>query len=233
MLAPNGLLVLVEETKFHRSFDLHLGLHQEFNVFEDEKLRTKHPLLSREQWQQLLTANEFEESVVLNQPHSLADFIGLDVVIARGPSSVKRFKSVELRNFLQEKLPNYMVPSEFVLLDKLPLTPNGKLDRSALPSIQGRGQRPQLRTDYVSPKTKNEKCVVAVWQEVLKVDKIGIYDNFFELGGDSLLATRIIAQTRKIFEIELPLVIIYESPTVAGVLEKIEALTPAAQLVSR
>ncbi|MFG6100387.1 amino acid adenylation domain-containing protein [Leptothoe sp. ISB3NOV94-8A] len=232
LLAPNGLLLLIEETKFHRSFDLHLGLQQGFDVFEDEKLRTKHALLSREQWQTLFAANEFEESVVLNQPGCVADFIGLDVLMSRGPSSVRRFKSVELRNFLQEKLPNYMLPSAFILLDKFPLTPNGKLDRSALPNIQGRGRRPQLRTDYVSPRTKNEKLIVAIWQEILQVDKIGIYDNFFELGGDSLLATRIIAQMRKAFELELPLVIIYESPTVAGISEKIENVTPATTLGS-
>ena len=231
LLAPNGLLILIEETKFHRSFDLHLGLQQGFDVFEDEKLRTEHALLSREQWQNLLAANEFEESIVLNQPGYVADFIGLDVLIARGPSSVNRFKSVELRNFLKEKLPDYMVPSEFMLLDKFPLTPNGKLDRSALPTVQGRGRRPQLRTDYVCPRTKDEKLIVAVWQEVLQIDRVGIYDNFFELGGDSLLATRIIAQIRKIFEMELPLVIIYETPTVAGILEKIEDLTPKTTTV--
>ena len=230
LLAPNGLLLLIEETKFHRSFDLHLGLQQGFDIFEDEKLRIKHALLSREKWQKLLATNGFEETVILNQSGYVSDFIGLDVLIARGPSSVERFKSVELRSFLQEKLPDYMVPFNFVLLDKLPLNSNGKLDRSALPTIKGREQRPQLKTDYIPPRTKNEKVISTILQEVLQVERVGIYDNFFELGGDSLLATRIITQIRKTFKIDLPLVLIYEAPTIVSLLEKIENLTSAAVL---
>ncbi|MEM9007267.1 MAG: amino acid adenylation domain-containing protein [Cyanobacteria bacterium P01_F01_bin.86] len=230
LLAPNGLLLIIEETKFHRSFDLHMGLQQGFDVFEDEKIRTDHSLLSREKWQKLLTANGFGESVILNSPGCVADFIGLDVLVARGPSSVKRFKSAELRNFLQEKLPDYMVPFDFILLDRFPLNVNGKLDRLALPLIRGAERRPQLGANYVCPRTHSEKIIVAAWQEVLQVEKIGIYDNFFELGGDSLLATRVISKIRKAFAVDLSLIIIFEAPTVAGISEKIGNLDSAPAL---
>ncbi|MEM9093242.1 MAG: phosphopantetheine-binding protein, partial [Cyanobacteria bacterium P01_F01_bin.53] len=224
LLSPDGLLLIVEETKFHRSFDMHMGLQQGFDVFEDEKLRTNHPLLSRDQWQEILATNGFGESIILNQPDYVSDFIGLDVLVARGPSSVKRFKSIEFRNFLQEKLPKYMIPFDFISLDNLPLTPNGKLDRSALPSLKGRERIAQSKINYVCPQTQNEKLIASIWQEVLQVDRVGIYDNFFELGGDSLLATRVISQISKAFQIELPIANIFEAPTVAGLLEKIETI---------
>ncbi|NEQ79123.1 MAG: amino acid adenylation domain-containing protein, partial [Moorea sp. SIO2I5] len=213
LLAPNGLLLVIEETKFHRSFDLHMGLQQGFDVFEDEKLRSNHPLLSREQWQKILTASGFEDSAILNQPGYVSDFIGLDVLVARGPSSVKRFKSVELRNFLYKKMPEYMIPFDFILLDALPLTPNGKLDRLALPTVKSRDDRPQLKTADLLPKTETEQLIAAVWQEVLKVENIGIHENFFELGGDSLLLVKTQVKLKEVLGREVSIVEMFKYPT--------------------
>ncbi|MEO1349489.1 MAG: amino acid adenylation domain-containing protein [Cyanobacteria bacterium J06635_15] len=135
---------------------------------------------------------------------------------------VESIDSSEFRNFLKGKLPKYMVPFDFIALDSLPLTPNGKLDRSVLSSLKGRERAAQFKASYVCPQTKNEKLIVSIWEDVLQVDKIGIYDNFFEMGGDSLLATRVISQISKTFQIELPIADIFEAPTVFGLLEKIE-----------
>jgi amino acid adenylation domain-containing protein len=119
----------------------------------------------------------------------------------------------EIRNFLTSKLPEYMVPSAFAILKSFPLTSNGKVDRRALPAPDE--MRPELTGNFVAPRTNIEEVLVAIWAEVLKLEKVGIYDNFFELGGHSLLATQVISRVRQAFQVELPLHRLFESATVA------------------
>ncbi|HHJ52914.1 MAG TPA: amino acid adenylation domain-containing protein, partial [Caldithrix abyssi] len=126
----------------------------------------------------------------------------------------------ELRRFLLEKLPDYMVPSAFIAMDQLPLTPNGKIDRRSLPKPDESAY--SLEENYVSPRTPDEEIMAGIWAEVLHLDKVGIYDNFFELGGHSLLATQLISRVRETFEVDLPLRNIFEYPTVAGLAEQVE-----------
>jgi len=123
-------------------------------------------------------------------------------------------RTSELRNFLKEKVPEYMVPSAFVFLEAMPLTPNGKLDYNALPALDQSSH--ELGERYVAPRTLVEELIAEIWAEVLKRDKVGIHDNFFELGGHSLLATRVISRAHKIFEVEVPVRILFEHPTIAG-----------------
>jgi amino acid adenylation domain-containing protein len=118
----------------------------------------------------------------------------------------------ELRNFLKRKLPDYMIPAAFVVVDALPLTPNGKLDRSALPRPDQVGSG--LET-YKPPRTPAEETVAKIWADVLKVERVGIHDNFFDLGGHSLLATKVISRVRATFHIDLPLRSFFQAPTVA------------------
>jgi len=133
----------------------------------------------------------------------------------------------ELRGFLQDKLPDYMIPSFFVFVNALPLTPNGKIDRSNLPQLDD--SRPALDQGFVGPRTEIEELVMQVWLKVLELDKIGVCDNFFELGGHSLLATRVIARLRNNFGIDLPLRRIFETPTVAGLARAVETALRAGQ----
>ncbi|HEU4507241.1 MAG TPA: amino acid adenylation domain-containing protein [Pyrinomonadaceae bacterium] len=126
----------------------------------------------------------------------------------------------ELRKPLQEKLPEYMMPAAFVLLDKLPLTSNGKIDRRALPAPEH--SRSRNGDSYVAPRTPTEERLAAIWAEVLKQERIGIHDNFFELGGHSLLATQMVLRVRDAFQIELPLRRLFESATVAGLAQEVE-----------
>jgi amino acid adenylation domain-containing protein len=124
-----------------------------------------------------------------------------------------------LRATLREELPEYMVPSLFVLLPELPLTPNGKIDRKALPPpVPGPAAAGGER---VAPRTPVERQVAAVWGEVLRVDGLGVHDNFFELGGHSLMATQVISRLEAIYRVELGLREIFAAPTVAGLAEAI------------
>ena len=120
----------------------------------------------------------------------------------------------ELRNFLLQKLPDYMVPASFFFLKALPLTPNGKLDREALPAPDQ--NRPELESEFAAPRNATEKTLADIWAEVLKLDRVGIHDNFFELGGHSLTVTRVIYRAREALRIELPVRHLFENPTVAG-----------------
>jgi acyl carrier protein len=118
----------------------------------------------------------------------------------------------ELRNFLKQKLPDYMIPSGLMQLDELPLLPNGKIDRRALPEPDQ--NRPDLIETYQAPRMPLEEALAKIWAELLKVDKVGIADNFFDLGGHSLLATQIVSRIRSVLSIELPLRVVFESPTI-------------------
>ncbi|MEH2084715.1 MAG: non-ribosomal peptide synthase/polyketide synthase [Nostoc sp.] len=129
----------------------------------------------------------------------------------------------ELRQFLSNRLPLYMVPSTFVTLESLPLTAHRKVDRRALPT-------PDLQSEqidnYVAPRTPCEEMLAQIWAQVLKLEQVGIHDNFFELGGHSLLATQLVSRICSIFKIELPLRSIFAAATVAALAELIEQLQP-------
>jgi len=120
----------------------------------------------------------------------------------------------ELRSFLQQKLPDYMIPSTFVFLDVLPLTPSGKVDRQALPEPDD--SRPELIEGYVAPSTRIEEALAEMWAQLLGVEKVGIHDNFFDLGGHSLLAMQLFSRVRGFFQVELPVRCLFEAPTIAA-----------------
>jgi acyl carrier protein len=128
----------------------------------------------------------------------------------------------ELRSFLKQKLPEYMIPSAFVFLDALPLTLNGKIDRGALPAPEQ--CRPELEETYIAPHTPMEEMIAEIWAEVLKLDSVGVHDNFFELGGHSLLATQVVSRISKVLQADLPLRVFFEKPTVASLSDHIEAV---------
>ena len=116
-----------------------------------------------------------------------------------------------LRDYLKSKLPDYMVPSLFVLLEAMPFTPNGKLDRQALPVPEGA----EIHREYTAPRTPIEQTLVDIWQNILHLNQIGIHDNFFELGGHSLLATQMVVRVKRILNVELPLQQLFKTPTIA------------------
>ena len=186
--------------------------------------------------------------------HNDSESVVGNAVIAGTPTEVKPWSAYgnqldqgkedrhlipQLRSFLEDKLPDYMIPSAFVLLDKLPLTPSGKIDRRSLPSFQI--SRRDLDVDFVAPRTAIEEILATIWAEVIGLDQVGIYDNFFHLGGDSIQATQLISRIRDKCQIELPLRYLFESPNVSElsqrILEasqdKLERLLPTIEPVPR
>ncbi|MEG4231276.1 amino acid adenylation domain-containing protein [Microcoleus sp. Pol11C3] len=142
---------------------------------------------------------------------------------------LQRTVAAKLRNFLKDKLPEYMVPSSFIFLKSLPLTPNGKIDRQKLlaPAIK---KIPEVRQDYVAPQTPVEEVVAGIWAEVLGLERVGIRDNFLELGGHSLLVTQIATRMRDTFQVELPLRTLFESATVADLAHNLEIASQKAPI---
>jgi len=127
----------------------------------------------------------------------------------------------ELRTYLKERVPDYMVPAAFIKLDALPLTTNGKVDTRALPEPEM--DRSEMETVFVAPRNSTEQQIAVLWAEILHLEKIGVLDNFFDLGGHSLLATQIMSRIRQTFEIDIPLRVLFESPTIAGLAEAVQA----------
>lgn len=126
-----------------------------------------------------------------------------------------------LRRALAAGLPNYMIPSAFVMLDRFPFAPNGKVNRGALP--QPEWVRPEQENLFVPPSTRLETELAAIWAEVLSLDRIGVADDFFDLGGNSLLAMQVISRINDNFRVEIPLSLLFEAPTVAKLAAQIAA----------
>jgi len=155
---------------------------------------------------ELLHHNGVQEAVVTaledeNEENYLCAYIVSNMAIS----------SEDLREYLFSELPDYMVPRHFVFLEKMPLNPSGKIDRQQLPEP---GKVVEVKTTYVAPSNEVEKKITAIWQEVLKVDKIGVNDNFTELGGHSLLIMSIVTKIHQELNVELQLTDIFDNPTV-------------------
>ncbi|GAB4190120.1 MAG: hypothetical protein Fur006_31930 [Coleofasciculaceae cyanobacterium] len=153
---------------------------------------------------------DIRETVVLAREDEPGNKRLVAYVVPKQPSE---FLVSELRNFLKQKLPEYMLPSAFVRLKALPLTPNGKVDRQALPAPDS--VRPELEGQFVAPRTPVEESIAGIWTQVLGLDRVGIYDNFFELGGDSIMSIQIIARLNQA-GLQLTPKQMFEYPTVAG-----------------
>ena len=165
---------------------------------------------------------EVREAVVVAQEDALEEKRLVAYLVTE---CERRPAANDLRVFLREKLPEYMIPAVFVPLDTLPLMPNGKIDRRALPEPSRTW--PELERAYVAPRTSAEELLVGIWSHVLDVERIGIHDDFFQLGGHSLLATQVVSRIRDAFGVEIPLRALFEKPTVAGLAENIDVVRRA------
>jgi amino acid adenylation domain-containing protein/thioester reductase-like protein len=128
---------------------------------------------------------------------------------------------LELRAFTKAKLPSYMIPSVFVLVNQLPLTPSGKVDRRALP--EPTQSRPASSQEFVPPRTPTEEKLALIWSQTLEVEPIGIHDNFFDFGGDSLRAIQTVFRIREVLKVNLPTVALFDAQTVANLAEIVDS----------
>ncbi len=157
----------------------------------------------------LMQHSEVKEAVISINGDSIENRRLVAYVVA---AAERELTSSDLRDYLKERLPDYMVPSVFVMLEKLPLTANGKIDYRALP--QPDSHNVGLKNEYVAPRTDVEQRLKNIWHEVIGIERIGIHDNFFELGGHSILLLKIQRKIREIFEHELSLVELFKYPTI-------------------
>jgi non-ribosomal peptide synthetase component F len=190
-MLPDGCVLSLER----KDFQVKIRGHR-VELAEAEAVLLEHPLI--------------KEGVIVAREDQLGDMR----LVAYVTSSGKPGPNVsELRDFLKAKLPDHMIPSTFVLLDALPHTPNNKIDRNALP--EPAQSRPKLQVPFVPPGSPTEQTLVQIWADVLKLDQVGVDDNFFDLGGNSLLASQVISRVIKTFTVELPMALLFNSPTVA------------------
>ena len=154
---------------------------------------------------------DVQQTVVIAKQDSLVAY----VVASSHTHSVS-----QLRDFLRQQLPDYMVPNTFVFLESLPLTPNGKVNRKALPAPDT--AKPESENVFRTLRTDTEKELVSIWSEVLNAQQVGIDDNFFDLGGHSLLIVQLFARIRAAFQIDLPLQTLFAAPTVETLAAKLE-----------
>jgi amino acid adenylation domain-containing protein len=144
---------------------------------------------------------------------ALGGFADLKQVAWEPPQRAASIFTSLLRKFLKEKLPEYMIPKAFVILDSLPLTVNGKVDRYVLTALNTPTSH-SIDKAFIAPRTPTESTLAKIWAEVLNIEGVGIYDNFFDLGGNSLLTVQLMKQIYKHFERELPLSSLFLNPTI-------------------
>jgi pyochelin synthetase len=211
LLAPGGLLLVVEQTRFHPWFDLTMGLQQGFDGFADTELRTAHPLLDRAGWAEQLADAGFTGSAVLTAAGGPAA-MGFDVIVARAPDVRHRYDTGPLLDHVAESLPAYMVPAALRVLDALPLSATGKVDRGALAKATGRsGARGRAAKP---PRTDRQRKLVELWRGVLGLAHADLTDDFLESGGDSLLAARLVAGVRSAFGVDVSVAVVLQRSTV-------------------
>jgi amino acid adenylation domain-containing protein len=165
-----------------------------------------------------------QETLVLVREDSPGDKRVVAYVVPRGQRPADELVR-EWRAALKVRLPAYMVPAHFVLLERFPINVSGKVDRKALPAPEGS----YADAEYVAPSTDTERQLAALWSQILHVERIGIHDNFFELGGHSLIATQVLSRIRDTFHVDLPLRTLFEAPTIAGIAQALSAARTKTQ----
>ncbi len=196
---PNGDIVFLGRMDFQvkiNGFRIELG--------EVETALNGHPAVAR-------------SVVVAREDDPAQKYLAAYLIVREGQASPT---TSELRTYLAERLPEYMIPAAFVPLAALPLTPNGKVDRKALPAPE-RGLRAGLGQPYTAPRNRIEEVLCRIWGDVLGADKVGIHDNFFDLGGYSLLLTPLVLKLREYFHFRISLREFFARPTVAELAEMI------------
>ena len=143
----------------------------------------------------------------------------------------RELSASEMRNYLAGRLPDYMIPAAFVVMEEMPITANGKVDKKKLP--EPTNERPSLASEFIKPQTETELRIAAIWQELLHLSEIGTQDNFFDLGGNSLLLVQLHARLQKIYGEQVTMVDLFEHPTVGSLAAQLSKEEPSPEQVER
>jgi amino acid adenylation domain-containing protein len=165
---------------------------------------------------QLMSHTGVKEAVVISKKNESGDSFLCAYLVPGEIKELEKLSASEIRRHLSRQLPEYMLPAQYVEIDKIPLTPNGKIDETAL---KNHGPRTKLQsgTQYEAPTNEIEEKLTTIWSTVLKKEPIGIHDNFFDLGGQSILAMRVLADIQEQLEIKIPLVTFFRQGTIRGI----------------
>jgi natural product biosynthesis luciferase-like monooxygenase protein len=178
----------------------------------DQQVKVRGYRIELGEIESVLTEHEaVEEAVLVAREDASGDWRLVAYLVTRAPLATG-----ELRHFLKQKLPDYMIPSAFVVLDAMPLTPNGKINRRALPAPSMPGTSAAGAADYVAPQTDLERTIAGIWQGALQVERLSTQDNFFDLGGHSLLMAQVHARLREVLQMEVPVIELFKYPTVSS-----------------
>jgi amino acid adenylation domain-containing protein len=223
LLRPGGYLLALEGTRNTPWQWATIAYLEAVSGYADERAESDQPLLSAEGWSRALTRSRFEDVHIFpalasaggDELSELLSAMPQHVIAAQGPASVSRFKAEELSAFLRERLPVYMVPQRYILLERLPLSANGKVDLSALPNdISSQAHSHAEERRIVFPRSETEERILKIWKEVLGVEQLSISDNFFEVGGDSLLMTAVLRKLNLSQQPPLTTAELFSYPTV-------------------
>jgi yersiniabactin nonribosomal peptide synthetase len=225
LLAPGGLLLLEEPTSWNQVYNVSNALLEGLGGYED-RWRSEVPFISARTWEAALESNGFRRFQALPE----TDRVACQVLVAEGGiaagEAVVTLDEEEIRGFLGDRLPEYMVPAAFVVLEELPLSANGKVDRAALP-VPG-GAHSGTRTEYIAPRTPEELVLASIWKQVLGVEQVSVDAPFFHLGGDSLLAVQLISRVRDALRVELSLRDFFDALTVEEMARRVVEREPKA-----
>ncbi|MCP4119510.1 MAG: amino acid adenylation domain-containing protein [Desulfobacteraceae bacterium] len=221
LLDRNGCVFVLDQTKDSLPLLTTMAFLIDFSESEDERMAAGSPFLSKEQWGKTLEKSGLSKCSAFPVSGHPCDVLGQHVFVAQSAAPVHRLRQDRIKEILLPRLPAYMVPAQYTLLDKFPLTSTGKVDRKLL-SASGGSLSPDRNKTFVAPRTPYEETLASIWAEILEVREVGIHDNFFELGGDSLLLTKLLNKMQAHFDNEnvdwekLTLRTLFEAPTVSG-----------------
>ena len=213
IIKPEGIIIIIEPTIFYKYVDISHGFITGFESFNDHHLRPLHPYLNVMQWDNVLCAKNFEKVIVLEDGDVMTGLYSFR-------NTKKYLLDIELlREQINELLPEYMRPQQYIKLKELPLTANGKIDFKKLPVPE------ILQNEYIAPTTELEIEICKIWQDTMGIDKIGVTDNFFKIGGNSILAIRVSHRMSKVLENDVKVADLFKNPTIYKLISKLRNKT--------
>lgn len=230
LLDQDGCILILEQTGPNYPLLVTMEFLIDFSELKDERLGQDSPFLSEERWMNTLAACGFSQCASLPPAGHPCAALGQHVLMAQSGRQAFRLNETAVTEFLRLRLPAYMIPKKFSLLERIPLTETGKVDRKALGSgSNNTAVKSSCKSTYVEPSDPLEKKLATLWAEILGMDKVSMNDDFFACGGDSLQLTRLMARMREIFSdcigLEaLTLRTLFEKPTLVGMAQALRSL---------